>query len=401
MTMSETPMRVAVICAFNPNLNTGMCTVDRSAKRFFSQVPGADVTYLVLGDTGRINAGDPELDELYRPLQEDPAFPEGYDLIVFWGDFIHSYVYRNEDLRSRLKRDGIAETDEEVRDLANRYLLLEDADDETLSKVVIIGSTTIADDLEAVQDEAYLAGMRRLISKAALVRFRDPVSAFRMGHVSRRRDSLAGTDTAFLHMWRNALRPVGRNRTVGFYFLRSAHRERRFFLMFLWLLKRRLKLDLQWIQWSRSKKHDQQFRALSLPCDEERPSVDRQLEQLASCDFVISDVYHVCINAWAQGVPAICLGYGAQREGHSLGSKKKELLYMGMYAHARYLFWEELRPWNMWRAVEFVRRAMADEAGNCAIFEFQGTLARNLHDDLLAVVEEKRPAEPRIEVVLP
>lgn len=383
-------MRIAVICAFNPNQNTGMCTVDRSARRFFAQVPDAEVRYLVPGSVERIDAGDPELDGLYRPLQDDPAYPDGYDLIVFWGDFLHSYIYWNEDLRNRLKRDGIVRTDEEARAFADRYLLLGEADDETLSKVVIVGSTTVADDLEAVQDAAYLAGLERLVAGAALVRFRDPVSAFRLGHLSRRRDSLGGTDTAFLHMWRNAFRPAGRNRTVGFHFLRSRHRERRLFTLFLWLLKRRLKVDLQWVQWSKMK-GDRRLMALSLPCDETRPAVDRQLEQLAACDFVISDVYHVCINAWAQGVPAICLGYGAQREGHSLGSKKKELLYMGMYAHARYLFWEELLPWRMGRAVELVRRAMADEAGNRAIFEFQRTLARHLHDDLLAVVEAKRP----------
>jgi hypothetical protein len=90
-------------------------------------------------------------------------------------------------------------------------------------------------------------------------------------------------------------------------------------------------------------------------------------------------------------VPAICLGYGAQREGRSLGSKKKELLCMGMYAHERYLFWEELLPWRMGAAVEAVRAAMADDAGNRAIFEFQSGVAQGLHDDLLATVEAHRP----------
>lgn len=384
-------MRIAVVCAFNPNLNTGMCTVDRSARRFFAQVPDAEVRYLVLGDVARINAGDDELDDIYRPLQDDPDYPAGYDLIVFWGDFIHSHVYWNEDLRGRLRRDGLAADDAAARDLSERYLLLRDEDEATLAKVVIIGSTTVADDLETVQDPGYLAGMRRLVANAALIRFRDPVSAFRMGHLSRRRDSLAGTDTAFLHMWRHDFRPAGRNRKVGFYFLRSRHRERRFFLMFLWLLKRRLGVDLQWVQWSRPRKQDAKFRALAAPSEDGRPPVGQQLAQLADCDFVISDVYHVCINAWAQGVPAMCIGYGAQREGHSLGSKKKELLYMGMYAHARYLFWEELVPWRLGRAVEAARRAMADEAGNRAIFDFQSALARNLHDDLMAVVEAHRP----------
>ena len=62
---------------------------------------------------------------------------------------------------------------------------------------------------------------------------------------------------------------------------------------------------------------------------------------LSRCRFVITDAYHLCVNAWRQGIPAVCVGTG----GSSLvrfHEKKKETFHLMYDASRFYVFTEDL-----------------------------------------------------------
>src|SRR5690606_36211726 len=71
-------------------------------------------------------------------------------------------------------------------------------------------------------------------------------------------------------------------------------------------------------------------------------SLEAKLRQIRRCAFVITDTYHCAINAWREGVPAICIGYGTEEPKDPLSEKKKELLYSTFNARQFYVFAENL-----------------------------------------------------------
>src|SRR5262249_45935791 len=50
------------------------------------------------------------------------------------------------------------------------------------------------------------------------------------------------------------------------------------------------------------------FPALQLPSGRFPPTAGDLLRRLASYRIVVTDTYHVCVNAWNLGVPAVCVG---------------------------------------------------------------------------------------------
>jgi hypothetical protein len=92
------------------------------------------------------------------------------------------------------------------------------------------------------------------------------------------------------------------------------------------------------------------FPALRVDEREDPPLVGDVLARLGRYAFVVTDTYHVCLNAWRAGVPAICIGdalpnpqgydvstgwYGAWRD-------KRHVFYAMHDAMEFYLFAEEL-----------------------------------------------------------
>lgn len=57
---------------------------------------------------------------------------------------------------------------------------------------------------------------------------------------------------------------------------------------------------------------------------------------------MVTDTDHCCVNTWREGLPAFCIGHGAQHSSGTLTEKKKELLFMMFNARRFYLFAENI-----------------------------------------------------------
>jgi hypothetical protein len=49
------------------------------------------------------------------------------------------------------------------------------------------------------------------------------------------------------------------------------------------------------------------FSGLEFPFDARPPTSGDLIDAIAACDFVVTDTYHICVNAWRLGVPAVCV----------------------------------------------------------------------------------------------
>jgi hypothetical protein len=338
--------RIAVICAFLPSRNTGMYTVDLSAYAYFKATfPNDNLDLYCLGSIEKLGYAPAEMHQAYLPLSEHIDAVRGSDLIVFWGDFLHSLPYWETDLAGWLVRDGISASRHEATELIYRAFMLEDAGSEVLRKVVVFGSTILTIGANELANPRYAAALRRLIREAGGIYFRDALSAAK-ATVLREDQSTLGSDCA-LQLSREDFQRYGLidhfpdqpGEQLGVFFGRSKWTAQP--LALARATGRRTGRKLQWVPWLRSAPRQLALaRMFGFPATREPPLPKEILAQLLNCSAVITDTYHLCVNAWNLGIPAVCIGFGSQNVGHTLGDKKKEILY-GMYAASPYYIFRE------------------------------------------------------------
>lgn len=333
--------RLAVVCASMGQLrNTGMASVDLAAfARLRDLVPGCSVELFTFKESGPPAYQKSELPFTYRDLfSEDERYLDS-DAFLFWGDFPHARYYW------RYGRDGRQADDPTVL----RTNWLSTLSPERLSTATIFGTTVITNTAEdMVEDKEYAHRYRRLMGGAGSVLMRDAVSAakvsvFRGSETSLGCDPaflLRGADLSLLPDYREAASPHG----VGVFFGRTPRKLR--MLRFAALLARGLGERARWLPWFRQKSHVRwavRSHGLAFP---NRPFGPGQLlSELASCRFVVTDTYHLCVNAWRAGVPAICIGSAFGPMHTPVTEKKKEILYEMLGARPFYVHVEELnRP---------------------------------------------------------
>jgi hypothetical protein len=343
--------KISVICAFLPSRNTGMYTVDLSAVRFFTRnYPDSEVSYYCLGDVGKVGYAASERHVEYHPYHLHLEDVKNSDLIVYWGDFLHSKPYWEADLAGWLVRDGIASSKADATELIYKSFMLEDCDDKILRKAVLFGGTIISVGASELSDARYAKALTRLISLAGGVFFRDAISAAKADPWRGGRSAL-GIDCALLLeridyeeaglIDANAVPRADETRRLGVFFGRSRWIAQP--LAFSRLLGRELKSRPTWLPWLRSAPRQLPLARLAgYPATREPPLPTEIIAKLLACEFVVTDTYHLCVNSWNLGIPAICIGSGSERVAHTLGDKKKEVLYSMYGANAFYVYREAL-----------------------------------------------------------
>jgi len=334
-------MNVSIICAFNPNRNTGMYTVDKAALDFFENFPDANLSFYTIGDLSQFDSGEEDATINYLSLLDNYELFISSDLIVYWGDFLHSYTYWINDLDPRMQSHKISYSVDDSLEYLYKAILLEEADISVLNKVVIYGSTMLPDDSTVLSNDRYFSGLKRLISNSRGVFFRDALSSSKYSFLGSDQ-SMYGTDCAIINC--NSY-PINTdiNNKIGVYFGRSDSAERLKFLAFVFAVTKKLDKKAEWVQWFPQRSRDRLFSYILsgiVSKDQQQPS--DIIEKLYSYDIVITDVYHMAVNSWARGIPAILIGYGAKHDKGTLGSKKKETLYAQFFLQKFYVYWEDL-----------------------------------------------------------
>ncbi|MGN6198944.1 hypothetical protein [Humibacter sp.] len=337
--------RVSVICAPPNGSNPGMTSVDLAFARVAEATGARDVTYWRLWDVGEWAEfrGDSPLAE--SAVYQDPGTGISYrslrghldealsaNRVVYWGDFMHMAVYQRHMADVLARRIGFCSREEADRIVA-RTLLLSEADGRTLGRVFSYGSTL---SMNTPYDYAgqYGSDLNRFLHGVRGVWMRDPYSAqvVRTARGSEK-GSAQGLDAAFLlhdgtHRGGKGLGVfIGRSRVQPEVVATLGRR-----------LSARLHMPSTWIPWGGPPAFwpvdtRRRFRAAwpALELAQEQPSTidllgtsirslrgvpkadDGRLDAqdliygLSDFDVVLTDTYHLAINAWAQGTPTICL----------------------------------------------------------------------------------------------
>ncbi|RST87423.1 hypothetical protein EJC49_05455 [Aquibium carbonis] len=307
-------MRIAVVSAFPFLANPGMITVDRALVDVLQDAGVAcDIDFFCLEKAFTLDLGYISID--YNRLDRADRL-DGYDRILFWGDFLHWKNYILCDVVPRMTRSGAASAPSAVLDAWYERIMLEGRVD-LQRKSIIFGSTVYALTGTDLVDARYTAALSALYANARLVRLRDVLSAgFAAQLVGDGRDYL-GCDCAFFLKTREAAgeqRHEQSGRVVHAFGRSGSTMLYKGFTELLAGMAGRSTHDLGWL-------------------DRTQPlEIDQKILDIRSAAFVVTDIYHVAVTALREGVPLLCLARGTAATETTLADKKKEILMSQHFA---------------------------------------------------------------------
>lgn len=265
-------------------------------------------------------------------LLNNPAQLAEFDTIVFWGDFLHWIGYATKDWLTRQKRRFSQSSEDELIDLWYRVLLLENAP-ELQKKTVIFGNSIYGLNATQLSNKRYLSALTNLYQNCRLVLLRDEQSACYASQIVASRADTFGCDcalfldpTALGLQEKNSSEKVQSKRYIACSFGRS--RSTALMQVFASNLARTLGLKLLDVGWF---KEPQGLEGLK-----------RKLEIIRSSELVITDIYHLSVNSWRDGVPTICIGSGGSEIVNTISDKKKEIFFHQIFASEYYLYKETM-----------------------------------------------------------
>ncbi|QIS14250.1 polysaccharide pyruvyl transferase family protein [Nocardia arthritidis] len=345
-------MRIGLVSAANAGLkNTGMLSVDLAFWALSRRIgTDADITWYTIQPPDvepiRPYVHGTELPFRFRSLLGAYAELADHDAVVFWGDFLHARHYLEQDAVYWLTRQQLVNNRDEARSLLDPALLLSTAPDEVIAKTIAYGGTVLHNTQHDYADDDYRSAFFRLVSRCRMIWMRDAISAATVTHI--RQDyakSHFGTDAALLLRLEDLdfLPRSGwadesdSGATIGVFV--GSRTDTPNWLPELWqALSDRLGARPEWFPWFDA---DLPPEAAELP----RRSGDYRLgdlfTRLSRYRLVITDTYHLCINAWRSGVPAVCIGApepGPAPYGFlSVSNLKKHVFYLAYNATDFYL----------------------------------------------------------------
>jgi polysaccharide pyruvyl transferase len=411
-------MRIAVIGASNPGYaNTGMLTVDLAAAGVLTRIdPSCALSWYTLHPPDEVESGHryvnpSELPFDWLPLIEHFDEVCNHDAILLWGDFLQARHYFAEDAHARqTHRSRSPLPVERTLESLYRCLLFSDAPLSVLNKVIVFGSSILFNRQADYSADRYGEHLVRLLRNCRGVWAREPVSAAKIQHLTQDYTSMPlGTDSAFLLREEDITRlsttswltlPFADH--IGFFFGARTRPPWALF-QFLRQLTRQLGLQLEWLPWfpvhdwlqavPRSWWRHPARTAYILNSQRKIDQLMRRGPNYSAGDllaaikryrFIVTDTYHLCVNAWRVGTPAICFGDPEESPvQQTLNDYKKRVLYE-MYDAGDFHFstCAVRSAAGRTRALEKVRRITTDGSIAAAITERIHAHARHVEHAL-------------------
>lgn len=414
--------KISVICASAPKPNPGMLSVDL-AFYAFSKRHGFDddVTYYHLYTEDELHSGKDKA--VYDEITRRQKLPFKYecfrdrvdeiaasDVIIFWGDFLHMAHYLN-DAGKNLYKTGIAKSHEEGVRIARQHFFLVDAETSTLNKVIMFGSTLLFNRSLDYRNPDYHECITHFLQSVNSVRVRDVYSAFKVSEIrSDYNRSFLGLDCSLL-LQDDDMRLLDRSDysadesfgkdKVGIFFGRSDC-DTKVLGKFAGELSKSLSLDAQWLSWrlDKSARRIQRrikgyFRNFEVPSFPEPPLPGDLYEIMSRYKFIITDTYHVCLNAWRLGVPAVCVGQAVPESEWSVSSgsefywRDKRQVFYSMYdATEFYTYTEEIRQRvRRKQRVEKLKSTLKDSLTALQVSERMRAHANSMEQSLISDID--------------
>lgn len=344
--------RTAVISAFNP-LNSGMYSVDLAAAQFFDGLD-LSVTHLVTQD--RVHVG-----RLRFELLRDPAGLAGWDNIIYWGDFLNNPMWGKHDYVPRELKHGWASSAEQAwKQWCALYL--EARQYAPRARIFSIGGCFLGAD--AHDNGSAGEQLRGFLNDAELITPRDERSLELVRSIAPGAPVEAGMDCAWLldppaptRLRRSSRFAVFLGRT-----LKDHDHE------FIRTLEARTGLKAVWLDWLKlgkaPRRADRHFRDM------------RGL--LVEARFVVTDTYHLTINALNCGTPTVCLYDGQKKtQDGTLGDYKK----FALLEQLGLLDWlvDVSDPHNLAERIALCMESASDEVFAAAMTAFRARRDRYRH----------------------
>lgn len=385
--IDERALKVAMFCAREPERNTGMVTVDTAGHAILRRAfPNATISRFCWGEAGRYGYREGEVPYPHTDIRGREAAYLGADLRVVWGDFTQAAVLwkPNDDAWP----DRPAPSREEVA----RVVFLADQPPETMARTIVFGNSIITNRAEDFLEPVYARAFDRFMRGAGGVLFRDGLSAAKVAGL-RGGEATLGMDCAFMRddddlAGIDGYRPPAERSGIGVFFGRSPNRLA--LLAFSRGVGRAMGRPCHWVPWLWSGRSTRlPARLFGYDVEPDELAAGAPIAALACCEFVITDTYHCCINAWQMGIPAICIGLGAGSANGTLSDKKKEILYEMYDARSFYFFTEWLtglrgRNDAVARAAAALRNREVIDIVSATIAQHRGAALARLHAALAA-----------------
>lgn len=325
--------QVAVICATNTRPNPGMMSVDLAFHSLAARGLGdCNVRFFRIFTEEEALAGRrtatarqdmtarERLPFQYACLRDSLAAVYEADAILYWGDFFHMARYHRQ-VAENLVTLGLAPTEAAALDMTARCFFLTDAPQGVLEKTFAFGGNLLLNCASDYNDPAYAPMLTRFMRGARTVWMRDALSALAVNHL--RQDygvSHTGCDCSLLlrdkdveqlpRNWRRAS-TIAQGK-AGIFFHRSEETPSWRLMRFARDLCGRLGTRAHWLPWRPSRHHRPKgwwaFPGISLDAEAAGPTLGDLSDLLRSYAFIVTDTYHVSVNAWRLGIPAICIG---------------------------------------------------------------------------------------------
>lgn len=343
---NQSAHKISVLCATAPKPNPGMSSVDLAFHAFASRKNLSDqVTFYQYILSPEIHSGKKL--ELLREIQQREKLPITYhsyrdrleeiynsDVIIFWGDFTHIHAF-TRIISERLMKVTPSISKKEAMDSVYNHLFFENAPESVLNKTIIFGESLLFNGISCHEDERYKCAMQRLLNNSAGVFMRDPISAMDAQHLSGRYNHpMLGVDCSQLlttpdidRLPRSKDIPLeDYQNKIGVFFGRSDENISDLG-RFSKYISRSLKKECIWIPWWYSrgsskdlKKSKRGNRKIITPTYKTPPLVGDLYQMIKSCELIITDTYHLALNSWKMGIPAICIGQGYSKNKKSVNS---------------------------------------------------------------------------------
>lgn len=247
------------------------------------------------------------------------------DTVLYWGDFQWGNDYQIQSTKRLLNRDSslsLESADEKIR---NQFMLKEHFERESGVEIMSYGTTLFQNRIEDTLNDDYFRNLKWLIERAGFIKFRDPFSASVCESIKGDfEQNYLGLDAALLNE-KSELLGFEENEfaeqfegNIGYFFGRST---KAFPLIrvgqFLKGLKAELNcklINIPWASFSGKKLFSSPFKKYlnllgggeNLRLNDSVKNTD-VLKAVSKCKLVVTDTYHVAINAITLGAPVVMI----------------------------------------------------------------------------------------------
>ena len=324
-------------CGMGNGANIGMQTVDFAIYNILKKVKSGNNIFLTT--TWPAYSNDPKI----LRLKDRDSFPTKFsyglsqyedllpgDAVFYWGDFQWGLDYQVQSTY-RLKKNILKETsynDSELRRTIEDRFLLKNFFEKKLELIEIFsyGTTLFQNRLYDFLDTEYFDNLKWLIRRSSFIKFRDPYSADFCSSVKNDfQASFQGVDAALLSSKEELLSlPLGDAEfinafegQIGYYFGRSSSAYPKYEVTrFVKEIQKKLNKKLVRIPWAyfssglfadSMDRYFQLFRIVRSSYKDSTFVSGDILKGMSKCALIITDTYHVAINAINLGVPVLMI----------------------------------------------------------------------------------------------